>query len=62
MLDGFKRVIYWAGLVIGVLLVLAAIGAFNQHAKLLSMLAVGDGLADLFRWAGSLLSQTLGHL
>jgi hypothetical protein len=62
MFDGFQRVIYWTGLIIGVLLVLAAVGAVNQHAKLLSMAAVADGLADIITWAGSLLGQALGRL
>ena len=62
MLGGFIKVIYFTGMAVGVLLVLAVVGAVNQHAKLTSMAAVGDGLADLFTWGGSLLSQALSHL
>jgi hypothetical protein len=62
MLSGFVKVIYWAGLILGILLVLAIVGAVNQHAKLASMAAVGAGFGDVLRWAGSLLSQALRHL
>jgi hypothetical protein len=48
--SGLFKVCYWAGLIGGTLLVLAIIGAVNQHDKLLSMAAVGSGLADVFVW------------
>lgn len=57
MMAGFVKVISITLMILGVLLVLAAVGAVNQHAKLTSMAAVADGFADVLRWAGSLLSQ-----
>jgi hypothetical protein len=62
MFDGLRRVAYWAGLIGGTLLVLAILGAVNQHAKLTSMAAVGDGFADVIKWAGELLGQALSRL
>lgn len=62
MLGGFIKVMYWTGLVIGVLLVLAILGAVNQHDKLTSFAAVGAGFGDLIHWAGELLTQALAHL
>jgi hypothetical protein len=62
MFDGFRRVMYFTGMALGILLVLAAVGAVNQHAKLTSMAAVGDGFGDILRWIGNLGSQALSHL
>lgn len=62
MLGGFIKVIYFTGMVIGVLLVLAILGAVNQHVKLMSMAAVGDGFGDCIKWVGELLGQALSHL
>lgn len=62
MLSGFVKVIYWTGLIFGLLLVLAVVGAVNQHVKLTSMAAVGDGLGNVFGWLGTLLSKGLSHL
>lgn len=62
MFDGFLKVFYFAGMIVAVLLILAAVGAANQHAKLLSMAAVGDGLTDLLTWAGSLISQAVSKI
>lgn len=62
MFDGLRRVAYWVGLIGGTLFTLAVIGAVNQHAKLLSMAAVGDGFADCIKWVGELLGQALSHL
>jgi hypothetical protein len=62
MADGFKKVVYWTGLVIGVLLVLAIVGAVNQHLKLTSMAAVGAGLADVLKWTGELFGQAFSRL
>jgi hypothetical protein len=62
MLAGFIRVISITGAVIAALLVLAILGAVNQHDKVLSMGAVGDGIADAFKYFGELLGQALSHL
>lgn len=62
MTAGFTKVISIAGAVVATLLVLAILGAVNQHDKLLSMTAVGDGFADVFKWAGALLALGLSKL
>lgn len=62
MLAGIYKVAYWTGLIGGTLLVLAVIGAVNQHEKLLSMAAVGAGLADVFKWLFELLGQAAAKL
>lgn len=62
MLGGFIKVISVTGMVIGILLVLAILGAVNQHDKVTSMAAVGDGFGDVLKYAGELLSKALSHL
>ena len=62
MLGGFIKVISITGMVLGILLVLAILGVVNQHDKLLSMNAVGDGFGDLLRYAGVLLGKAFSHL
>jgi cobyrinic acid a,c-diamide synthase len=62
MLGGFTRVISVTGAIVATLLVLAILGVVNQHDKLLSMAAVVDGFADVFKWAGELLSLLLAKL
>ena len=62
MTSGFTKVISITGAVVAVLLVLAILGAVNQHDKLLSMAAVADGFGDLFKWIGALLGQALAKL
>lgn len=60
MLDGFQKVMYWAGLIIGTLLVLFVVGVVNNKTH--GMTAVADGLGDVIRWAGQLIGQALGKL
>lgn len=62
IVGGFVKVIYFAGMVLGVLLVLAMVGAVNQHDKLTSMTAVADGFVDCIKWGGALLSKALSLL
>ncbi len=62
LFGGFVKVIYFAGAVAAALLVLAVIGAVNQHDKVTTFNAVGDGLVDCFKWGGLLLSKLLALL
>jgi hypothetical protein len=62
MFDGLMKVFYWVGLIGGTLLVLAILGTVNQHAKLTSMAAVGDGFIDVLKWTGELLGEAVKHL
>lgn len=62
MIGGFVKVISVTGTILAILLVLAILGAVNQHDKLTSMAAVGSGFGDVLHWAGSLLSEAVKHL
>lgn len=56
MLDQAKSVLSMVFGIGSVLLVLAVIGVVNQHVPM-GMSAVGDGIGDLFKWAGELVSH-----
>jgi hypothetical protein len=62
MASGFTKVISITGAVVATLLVLAILGAVNQHDKLTSMNAVVDGFTDIFSWIGVLLGKALAKL
>lgn len=62
MLAGFTKVISVAGAILATFLVLAILGVVNQHDKLLSMNAVVDGLGDVFKYLGELISLGLSKL
>jgi hypothetical protein len=62
MLSGFTKVISITGAIVATFLVLAILGVVNQHDKLLSMNAVGDGFGDVFVYAGELLGKLLAKL
>lgn len=62
MFSGFVKVISITGMIIGILLVLAIIGAVNQHDKLTSFAAVGSGIGDVFHWLGELVGEAVRHL
>ncbi len=61
MLGGFVKVIYYTGMVIAALLVLYVTGTVNSKGTH-GMAAVGAGLGDVIKWAGTLLGQALSHL
>jgi hypothetical protein len=56
MFDGAKSVFGYALTAGAVLLVLGLIGVVNQHVPL-GMTAVGDGISDLIKWIGDLISH-----
>lgn len=56
MFDSAKAVIQMVLGAAAILLVLAIIGVVNQHVPM-GMSAVGDGIGDLFKWAGELISH-----
>lgn len=56
MFDSAKAVIQMVLGAAAVLGVLAVIGVVNQHVPV-GMGAVGDGIGDLFKWAGELISH-----
>lgn len=56
MFDSAKAVIQMVLGAAAILLVLAIIGVVNQHVPM-GMSAVGDGIGDLFKWAGELVSH-----
>lgn len=56
MFDSAKAVIQMVLGAAAILLVLAIIGVVNQHVPM-GMSAVGDGIGDLLKWAGELVSH-----
>ena len=62
MTSGFTKVISVTGAIVATLLVLAILGVVNQHDKLLTMNAVGDGFGDVLKYVGELLGKALSHL
>ena len=62
MVSGFVKVISITGMIIAILLVLAILGAVNQHDKLTSFAAVGSGFGDVLHWIGELFSEAAKHI
>jgi hypothetical protein len=56
MLDGPRSIISGVLAAATVLLILAVIGVVNQKVPM-GMGAVGDGIGDIFKWGGELVSH-----